>query len=116
GKFFYIFNPDGVMVGRRMRKFLFIILSLCLVSCTHAVFQADVGPSSFNTIAANLEKHCQENCELEKCWKENPDMMVCDVQFSFTTDYTQRVLLVSASQDLKQKGLNVGFCSASDFP
>jgi hypothetical protein len=93
--------------------FLFLLF---LAGCTHAVYQADVEPSNFNTIAANLEKRCQGDCELEKCWKENPGMMVCDVQFSFTTDYTQRVLLVSASQDLKKKGLNVGFCSASDFP
>lgn len=92
-------------------KKLIILLSLVLfISCTHTVHSLDVDTQKKEQIENELLWTCGENCEIEKCWSETSTTHVCDVKFSFVTDWSKKDVLIKTSKALSAKGLDVGFC------
>lgn len=96
----------------RSKPLLFFFL---LVGCTHSVYRLDVDQPQQQRIEQELTKSCGDSCEIEKCWSEKQDVLVCTVNFSFFSDYHKSKVLTDVSKRLHADQLQVGFCGQDTF-
>ncbi|MBC7466208.1 MAG: hypothetical protein H7256_09455 [Bdellovibrio sp.] len=63
-----------------------------------------------NLISDDISGRCEDRCEVESCWLETKTLTVCSVQFSALDKESQKRVLTTSANALKEKGLSVGFC------
>lgn len=93
-----------------MKLATLLSLVLLITACSHSVHNLEVEPKLLSAISDETKIKCGKKCELQKCWWETPNFLVCDVAFSFVTDQSKFKILESTSKDLEKKDIFVGFC------
>ena len=96
----------------KMHRLILISIFLILVNvgCSHVVYRMEAEEPTRSSISKELKSNCSDNCSLQRCWRETPDVTVCDVTFNFQLDSSKKAILLKASQDLASNGFQVGFC------
>ena len=92
-----------------LRKSLFLFF-IFTVACSHEVYRLDVDSDLHQEVTRELFAECGENCQMQNCWMETKDLVVCNVEFDFTSNSSQIGILQQASEDLQMAGLDIGFC------
>jgi hypothetical protein len=93
-----------------MKKILSLILMISLSGCTHAIYKLEVEPDVISSVHQTIGGYCGSSCEVEACWYETEQLVVCNVYFSFVTDSSQIEVLLKSSEALAAQKIQAGFC------
>lgn len=70
----------------------------------------DVKKTIHASIESELNANCGNKCEIDICWWENKNLVVCNINISALSEIETRKVLEKTSNQLAQKNMSVGFC------
>lgn len=92
-------------------QFILLALSLfILCCCTHDVYNMNVKKTTHAAIENELKANCEKECEIDICWWENKNLVVCKINISALGGIDTRKVLEKTASRLAQENMLVGFC------
>ncbi len=71
----------------------------------------DVKKATHASIENELKANCGNECEIDICWWENKNLVVCNINISALGGIDTPKVLQKTAWQLAQKSMTVGFCS-----
>lgn len=88
-----------------------VLAVLTVEACVHYVYNPVAAAPDTSAIKAEVRRECgNQRCEVERCWNETAELVVCDIGFSFSSPLNREDALRHIHEHLKKRGLEVGFC------